>query len=124
QGAGEEAALEVPPRVQYVLRVHAGAVGAAALGTAAHLASRGVRRLQAITAVQHLVGDMRGEIELQAGRIGLEGAVGVDDARRLEEGPHHAADLTVVVAGEEGLPVEPAYLEAVALAEALQVVDR
>ncbi len=94
------------------------AVLGAAFGTAAHLAAGGVRGLQPIAAVQHLVGDVRGQIELQARRIGLQGAVGVDDARRLEEGAHHAAHFAILVARQHRLAVEPADLEAVSLAEA------
>src|SRR2546429_4145756 len=60
QRAGKEAALEVAPRVQHVLGIHAGSARAA-LGTAAHLPARGVRGLQPISAVQHLVGDVRRE---------------------------------------------------------------
>ena len=65
QRAGEEAALEVAPGVQHVLGIHAGRARAA-LGAAAHLPAGGVRGLEAVAAVQHLVADVRGEIELQA----------------------------------------------------------
>src|SRR6185437_934982 len=70
------------------------------------------------------VRDVRGEVELQPRRVGLQCAVSEDDAWRLEERAHHAAHFAILVAGKNGLSVEPADLEAVASAEALQVIDR
>ena len=123
QRAGKEAALEVAPRVQHVLGIHAGSARAA-LGTAAHLPARGVRGLQPISAVQHLVGDVRREIELQARRVRQQGAVGVHHARRFEERAHHAAHLAVLVARQHRLAVEPADLQPVAPAQAQQILGR
>ena len=50
----------------------------AAFGAAAHLAAGGVRGLQAVALVQHLVREVRGEIELQPRRVGLQRAVEID----------------------------------------------
>ncbi len=123
QCAGEEAALEVAPGVQHVLRVHADGARTA-FRAAAHLPAGGVRGLHAIAAVQNLVRDVRGEVELQSRRVGLQGAVGVDDAGGLEERAHHAAHLAVLVPRQHRLAVEPADLKPVALAQAHQVIHR
>ena len=80
-------------------------------------------RFQAVALVQHLVGDVRGEVELEARRVRLQRAVQVNGARRLEERAHHAAQLAVLVAREHGLAVEPAHGEPVLLAQAQQVLD-
>jgi hypothetical protein len=123
QGAGKEAAFKIPPRVQYILRVHAGGCRRRALGAARHLAAGGMGRPHAVAAMQDLVRDMRGEVEFQARGVLAQPAVQVHRVRRLEERAHHAANLPVLVPREHGLPIEPAQLEAMALAQARHVGD-
>ncbi len=79
QCAREEAAFEVAPGMQHVVRVHA-AIGEPAFRAATHLAARRVLGLQAIAAVKHAVREMRSEIELQPCRIRLQRTVQVNGA--------------------------------------------
>ncbi len=72
--------------------------------------------------MQHLVAEMRSEVELQTRRVGLQLAIQIHGARRFVERAHHAAHLAVLVAREHRLPVEPAQGQAVMLAQAHQVV--
>jgi len=109
--------------VQHVLGIHAGRARAA-LGAAAHLPAGGVRGFEAVATVQHLVADVRGEIELEARGIRLQRAVGIDHPRRLEERAHHAAHLAILVARQHRLAIEPADLEPVAPAQPQQILGR
>ncbi len=109
--------------MQHVLRIHTRITGAA-FRTATHFSAGGMRGFQSISTVQHLVSDVRGEIEFQARRVRLQRAIGIDDVRSLEERAHHAAHLAVLVASQHGFALEPADLKSVALAQSVQVIHR
>jgi hypothetical protein len=123
QRARKETALEITPGVQNVLRVHAGGDTRAALGAPAHFTAGRMCGLESVAPVQQLVAQVRGEVELEARRVGLQLAIQVHGVRGFEKGTHHAAQLAIVVAREHGLPVEPAQRQSVVPAQAHQVVD-
>ena len=121
QRAGEEAALEVAPGVQHVVGAEARRRPVRAV---AELAAGGVGGTQPVAAVQHLVRDVRGQVELQARRVGPQRAVDVHHVGRVVEGAQHAAQLGVAVARQQRRPVEPAQLQPVVLAQPDQVLGR
>src|SRR2546425_13088493 len=62
QCAGEETALEIAPGVQHVLRVHTGGEFRTASRAAAHFPAGGMRGLESIASVPHLVAQVRCEV--------------------------------------------------------------
>jgi hypothetical protein len=83
-----------------------------------------VRRLHAIAAVQHLVANVRRQVELEPRRIGAQRLVQIDGVGRLEERAYRAAHLLVVVAHQRRTALEPAQLEPLVLCQRQQVVHR
>ncbi len=106
QSPREKAALEITPRMQHILRVHA-AIADAALRAAAHFAARCMLGLQPIATMQNAMREVRSEVELQTRRIGLQRPVEINRARRLEERPQHTAYFPIIVTGQKRLAIEP-----------------
>ncbi len=108
QCAREETALEIPPRVQHVLRAHA------ARGTrrfaVAHRC-RAVRGNHAVAVVQNLVADEKCQLILQALLLPSQTPVDEHGCRSLEARPHERA------AGLAGIAVEPLDLQSMTLAD-------
>ncbi len=69
QCLGKEAALEVAPCKQHIVRVHTAEAVCARLERSAESPAGCMNRLQAVAAMEHLVRDMCRQFELQARRI-------------------------------------------------------
>ena len=101
QRAGEEAALEIPPRVQHVLRAHARLPSGSLRVAGVHGA---VRRDDAVAVVQNLVADEERQLVLQPLFLIAQALVDEHRAGRLESRAHQGAARLAAVA------VEPANL--------------
>ena len=102
-----ETGLIVPPRdasalAAAIARLLDDPALAGRLGTAAHFASGRVRRFQPVASMQHLVRNMRGQVEFQAGGLGLERLVQIHDARGFVKRAHHAAQHAAADRAEGG----------------------
>src|SRR6187399_3285893 len=94
QCGGEGTAFEVTPRIEHILRAHAGAASRR-LGDL--VPGRFVRGNEAVSVMHHAVAREERELVLEPGFLSLQTLVDPHRVRRFESRPHHRARRLVLV---------------------------